>query len=106
MYAFQSSKRLLISEPSICLGAAWIPYRRNQQLMRDLLRQCQDTQAANVGAVFCHADVKGAFMNDGMRSKDGINISDFPSNVPLFSGHFHKPHSVSCLRSIQPLYSL
>ena len=33
-------------------------------------------------------------MNDGMRCRDGLDISSFPSNVPIYSGHFHKPHTM------------
>lgn len=33
-------------------------------------------------------------MNDGVSSHSGIPRSAFPENVPTFSGHFHKPHTV------------
>ena len=33
-------------------------------------------------------------MNDGVSSHSGIPRSAFPDNVPTFSGHFHKPHTV------------
>lgn len=33
-------------------------------------------------------------MNDGVYSHSGIPRSAFPDNVPTFSGHFHKPHTV------------
>jgi hypothetical protein len=74
--------------------------------MRSLLEDCKHNvhypmkehsrkdEGHSVGAIFCHADVKGAYMNDCMISRDGINILDFPSHIPMFSGHFHKPHSV------------
>lgn len=48
-----------------------------------------------VGIVFCHADVRGAYMNDGMRSREGIDIAAFPSALPIYSGHFHKPHTMT-----------
>lgn len=47
-----------------------------------------------VRAIFCHVDIKGAAMNDGVSSHAGIPRSAFPSDVPTFSGHFHKPHTV------------
>ncbi|CAN0237551.1 unnamed protein product, partial [Hapterophycus canaliculatus] len=45
-------------------------------------------------AIFCHVDIKGAAMNDGVSSNSGIPRSAFPEGVPTFSGHFHKPHTV------------
>ena len=35
----KNSQILLISEPVVCLGALWIPYRRDQNIMRSVLRQ-------------------------------------------------------------------
>ncbi len=121
-YAFSTGQIVMISEPSLCLDAMWIPYRRDQRLMKSILSQCvasppmsststsssfsspaltvEDNLQQNTAmkrkakVIFCHADVKGAFMNDGMRSREGLEISDFPSNVPIYSGHFHKPHTV------------
>ena len=33
-------------------------------------------------------------MNDGMRSREGMDVGDFPPHMPVYSGHFHKPHTV------------
>ena len=92
IYAFDRQKVVMISEPSVFLGAAWLPYRRDQGHMRHLLQQCR--QRTDISMIFCHADVKGALMNDGMRSLEGLHISEFPAQKPVYSGHFHKPHTV------------
>lgn len=47
-----------------------------------------------IGAVFCHVDVRGAAMNDNTASRRGLQPSIFPSHLPTYSGHFHKPHRV------------
>ena len=90
-YAFHPDGVLLISEPTVCMNALWIPYRRDHSVLKQILR---DGMVRKDVAFFCHADVKGAFMNDNIRSKEGIDISTFPPNLPMFSGHFHKPHTV------------
>lgn len=92
LYAFPPEQGILISEPAICLGALWIPYRRDANLMKAILRAGNNNP--DVGIIFCHADVKGAFMNDNMLCKEGIEVENFPSNIPIFSGHFHKPHTM------------
>ncbi len=74
------------------MGALWVPYRRDLSVLRAVLRAGAATPG--ISMIFCHADVKGAFMNDNMRSKEGLDISSFPINVPIYSGHFHKPHTV------------
>lgn len=41
------------------------------------------------------ADVKGAFMNDNIQCREGLEASDFVPHIPTYTGHFHKPHTVS-----------
>jgi hypothetical protein len=82
----------MINEPSVCLGALWIPYRRDPAVMKAVLGQC--ASAPEISMVFCHADVRGAYMNDNMRSKEGLDVTCFPKDLPIYSGHFHKPHTV------------
>lgn len=103
MYAFAPDQILMISEPTICLGALWIPYRRDHSLMKTILREGTAGNVEGSGGVsiiYCHADIRGASMNDGMKCMEGIEVSDFPTNIPIYSGHFHKPHTVStnCFR--------
>lgn len=93
MYAFPDDQAILINEPTICLGALWIPYRRDSNIMKSVLAAVKYHQN-NINMIFCHADVKGAFMNDNMLCREGIEVSNFPANIPIFSGHFHKPHTV------------
>lgn len=93
VYAFHPDQVLLISEPTVCLGALWVPYRRDPALMKSILAAGRDNP--DVGIIFCHADVRGAYMNDGMRSREGIEMSFFPTGVPIYSGHFHKPHTMT-----------
>ena len=63
---------------------------RNDMLTKQMLEN------EKVSIIFCHADIQGASMNDGMRCREGLDISAFPPNLPIYSGHFHKPHTVTC----------
>ncbi|RYH21300.1 hypothetical protein EON65_20985 [archaeon] len=92
VYAFAPNQALLINDPAVCMDALWLPYRRDNQLLQRILK----STPRDVTMVFCHADVRGAYMNDGIRSKEGLEVDSFPKNMPIFSGHFHKPHTV-CL---------
>lgn len=54
-YAFSSSDQILmISEPTVCMGALWIPYRRDHALLRRILYA--GSQDPSVGIIFCHTD--------------------------------------------------
>ena len=115
MYVFRPGQILLISEPTVCMGALWIPYRRNPNMMKAILSAGTFSEEINdplnieknsvilnkikenekVSIIFCHADIQGASMNDGMRCREGLDISSFPPNLPIYSGHFHKPHTMT-----------
>lgn len=92
VYAFGPDQVVLLSEPAVFLGALWIPYRRSPSLMKSILQAGR--ARPDVSMIYCHADIRGAFMNDGMRSRDGLEVSDFPPHMPIYTGHFHKPHTV------------
>ncbi len=103
-YAFSAEKEqiLMIDEPSICKGALWLPYRRDKMVMKQVLDYCATLTGSDlkdkskaVSMIFCHADVRGAWMNDNIQSRDGLDVSAFPPAIPIYSGHFHKPHLVS-----------
>ena len=73
-----------------------------KQILKSISEQSsqknQSTRSSSeVSIIYCHADIKGALMNDGWRSKEGLEITDFPSKLPIYSGHFHKPHVVRIL---------
>jgi len=38
LYAFRPDQILMITEPSVCMGALWIPYRRDTAVMKDVLQ--------------------------------------------------------------------
>ena len=125
-YVFNPGQILLISEPVVCMGALWVPYRRDPKMMKAILTAGNFMNSNNdvesvgsrsenidlntiggeivkenvklkekISIIFCHADIQGASMNDGMRCREGLDISAFPPNLPIYSGHFHKPHTVS-----------
>jgi hypothetical protein len=40
----------------------------------------------------------GAYMNDSFQAKDGIRQEDLRADVPIYTGHYHKPHTVEGTR--------
>jgi hypothetical protein len=75
----------------ICTSFRFVPHIRDIATMQSVL---QSNMTRTSSAVFIHADVTGAYMNDMILSTHGVAPVYFPPNVPIYSGHFHKPHVV------------
>jgi DNA repair exonuclease SbcCD nuclease subunit len=83
---------LIISHPTKFLNALFIPHIRDKETMKSILLS---NETASSSALFVHADVKGASMNDLMPSQHGLSALIFPANKHVYSGHFHKPHVIN-----------
>lgn len=84
---------LIFSNPTKFLNAAFIPHTRDNGVMESILSSSIAT-SKSTNAIFVHADVTGAYMNDLIQSQGGVPPSKFPPGKPIYSGHFHKPHLV------------
>ena len=82
---------LILSNPTIFLNALFIPHIRDINKMKLVV---QSNKAKKSSALFVHTEIKGAMMNDMIVSTNGISPSVFPPHKHIYSGHFHKPHSV------------
>lgn len=83
---------LILSHPTVFANALWIPHIRSPAVLESVL---QSEAAVDARAIFCHADVTGAYMNDNIVSLGGVPPRVFPPNIPIYAGHFHKPHTVT-----------
>jgi len=82
---------LIFSYPTKFRNALFVPHIRNIATMESIL---QSSLAKESSALFVHAEVTGALMNDLIVSLDGIPPTSFPVHKRIYSGHFHKPHTV------------
>jgi DNA repair exonuclease SbcCD nuclease subunit len=92
---------LIFSHPTIFKKAMFIPHIRDVATVQSILlyihphnRIHTDFNSTTVESILCHADVTGALMNDHIISTGGVAPSYFPPHLPVYSGHFHKPHLV------------
>eukprot|EP00984_Skeletonema_dohrnii_P001963 scaffold662_cov124-Skeletonema_dohrnii-CCMP3373.AAC.7 len=83
---------LILSHPTKFLDAFFIPHIRDKAMMKSIL---SSEAVAQSSALFVHADVKGASMNDLIKSRNGLSTTFFPTEKQIYSGHFHKPHIVT-----------
>ena len=105
----------VLSRPTLWRGALWLPYRRDQKTLRDAVDAAraegatlESGGARGLRAIMCHADVRGASMNESFQARDGIDPGVFgvaedvaedvasgkKKTVPAYTGHYHKPHTV------------
>jgi DNA repair exonuclease SbcCD nuclease subunit len=82
---------LIFSYPTKFRNALFIPHIRDGTILELVLHS---TVAVEPTALFVHADVTGAYMNDLIVWQGGVLPSCFPPSIPIYSGHFHKPHKV------------
>lgn len=82
---------LVFSYPTKIRNALFIPHIRDGTILESVLRS---TVAVESTALFVHADVTGAYMNDLIVSQAQVSPSCFPPSIPIYSGHLHKPHRV------------
>ena len=84
---------LIFSHPTLFAGALFVPHIRDLDVLTAVLQS--DMAQHKAQAIFVHADVTGAYMNDLIVSTGGVHPSVFPASKPIYSGHFHKPHTVT-----------
>jgi DNA repair exonuclease SbcCD nuclease subunit len=82
---------LVLSHPTKFRNALFIPHIRDIGIMESVL---QSSAAHECSSLFIHAEVTGALMNDLLVSTGGVPPASFPPNKRVYSGHFHKPHTV------------
>ncbi|KAL3150757.1 hypothetical protein ABBQ32_000532 [Trebouxia sp. C0010 RCD-2024] len=79
----------ILEEPTLYRDALWLPYRKDRDQLKKAI-----AAAGAVKAIFAHADVMGAMMNEAFQAKEGLPPDLFPDRVPTYTGHYHKPHVV------------
>jgi len=84
----------VFSRPTRLADSLWVPYGTSADELR---AACARAQAhAPLAAVFCHADIVGGLMNEGVAATRGLPPDAFPPLPTIvYSGHYHKPHTVA-----------
>ncbi|GAB4817224.1 hypothetical protein N2152v2_004270 [Parachlorella kessleri] len=90
----------VFDRPCLYRGALWLPYRRDHAELEAAVAAGTAGGAAGAAgqgdlkAIFAHVDVVGAMMNDAFQAHDGVPPSLFPPGLHVYTGHYHKPHTV------------
>ena len=87
----------VVAEPTLLLGALWLPYRRHQDDINQAIALAQreaSRRGDQLRTIFCHADIQGAQFNNAYQATLGLPLSAFPSGTDVWSGHYHMPQVI------------
>ena len=96
-----SARVRVFSRPTLLGDSLWVPYGTSDDQLRNACDAAAQTLAHSghedgLAAVFCHADIVGGLMNDGVAATVGLPPDAFPPlPTRVYSGHYHKPHVVA-----------
>ena len=104
---------VVLSEPTVFMGALFLPFRRRNADYGSAVQVARQKKF-KIDAVFCHADVRGAALNDlpdgrgALASRSGVAPEDlcYAEGVPVYAGHFHAPQTLGALRYVGSPYQM
>jgi len=88
-FKFASEYITVIDKPTVVNNVLWIPWRRNLDVLKNVLI----SRPPNILAIFGHFDIIGFKLNASRISTEGLSTDIFPQNIPVYSGHYHTPQS-------------
>lgn len=85
-FKYASKYITIIDEPTVLHNRLWIPWRRDHG-------ECARIIAENptVSVIFGHFDIIGFKLNASRVSNEGLSTDMFPTNIPIYTGHYHTP---------------
>ena len=100
-FAYASTHIRVLDEPTVIDRQLWVPWRRSPETIAAILKQHSD-----VDAILGHFDIVGFKMSHSRLSTEGVQPSDFPVEIPVYSGHYHTPQSHGNIRYLGSPYQL
>lgn len=85
-FKFASPHITIFEVPTVHQNVLWIPWRRKHE---DLIGALNT--GGEIKCIFGHFDIVGALLNNTKVSDEGLRPAEFPPNIPIYSGHYHKP---------------
>ena len=100
-FAYASRHIRVLDEPTVIDRQLWVPWRRSPEKIAAILREHDD-----VDVIFGHFDIIGFKMSQTRLSTEGVQVSDFPADIPVYSGHYHTPQVHGNIRYLGSPYQL
>ena len=100
-FKYASKYITVIDEPTVLHRQLWVPWRRCNQTLENILQQHQE-----VDVIFGHFDIVGFKLNPTKLSTEGLVHSVFPQDKPIYTGHYHTPQVHKNIRYLGSPYQL
>lgn len=100
-FKYASSFITVIDEPTIIARQLWVPWRRSTSVIEQILSSHKD-----VDVIFGHFDIIGFKLSAKHISTEGVSETLFPSDTPVYSGHYHTPQHHNNIRYLGSPYQL
>lgn len=100
-FKYASKFITVLDEPTVMNRQLWIPWRRCNKKLHTILQQYQE-----VDVIFGHFDIVGFKLNPTKLSTEGLLQSAFPTDKPIYTGHYHTPQVHGNIRYLGSPYQL
>lgn len=100
-FKYASKFITVVDEPTTIGRQLWIPWRRSTVDVESAL-----VSHSEIDVVFGHFDIIGFKLSAKHISTEGVSPTVFPSNTPVYSGHYHTPQIHNNIRYLGSPYQL
>ena len=76
----------ILDHPTMIGNALWVPWRRDHVELKRIIDEHPECHV-----IFGHFDIIGFKLTATRVSTEGLALSMFPDNVPVYTGHYHTP---------------
>lgn len=100
-FKYASKHITVIDQPTVIDNKLWMPWRRDPV-------ECAKIIADNpsVSVIFGHFDIIGFKLNANRVSNEGLSTDMFPTDIPIYTGHYHTPQKHGNIRYLGSPYQL
>jgi hypothetical protein len=91
----------ILDNPRVIDRQLFIPWRRNNQTLKKII-----TENSDVDVIFAHLDIVGFMLNASKISTEGLQMTDLPTDMPIYTGHYHTPQTIRNIRYLGSPFQL
>jgi DNA repair exonuclease SbcCD nuclease subunit/ABC-type histidine transport system ATPase subunit len=87
-FKYASNLITVLDKPTVIDNRLWVPWRRDPVVCKRII-----DAHPSVDVIFGHFDIIGFKLNAKRVSTEGLSLEMFPSEIPVYTGHYHTPQS-------------
>ena len=91
----------ILDKPCVIDRQLFIPWRRDNGTLKKII-----TENSDVDVIFAHLDIVGFMLNASKISTEGLQMTDLPTDMPIYTGHYHTPQTIGNIRYLGSPFQL